>query len=107
MSVSSISDGEKLDPPAVQVHVYSGMEFYDEHRGETITFDKARWFSFRSNPDVDHSRPLDALEVAFEEDEFPGNPDGSPPIEISGNEFARRIASGRYRNVTGEEGGGT
>jgi len=102
MSVSSVSDGETLDPPAVQVHVYEGMEFYDEHRGETITFRTARWFSFRSNPDLDHSRPMDALEVEFEEPEFPANED-SPHIEISGNEFARRLASGRYRNVTGEE----
>lgn len=98
---TSVSDGETLDPPAVDVHIYAGMEFYDRQEDRTVTFESARWFAFRSNPDVGHSRPRDALAVQFEEDEFPYEEE-SPSLELSGNEFARRIASGRYRNITGE-----
>lgn len=102
MGTTSVSDGEALDPPAVSVHVYRGMRFYDEQEDRVITFRKGTWFSHRSNPDLDYSTPLDALEVEFEEDENPYDPEGSPRVSMTGNEFARRIASGRYRNVTGE-----
>ena len=101
MSTTSVSDGETLDPPAVQVHVYAGMRFYDRQEDRTVTFQTARWFSHMSNPNLDYSDPMNPLKVQFEEDLFPYEEE-SPSLELSGNEFAERIASGRYRNVTGE-----
>lgn len=100
MSVSTVSGGEEMDPPMISVHVYAGMEFEDTEENRTVTFRRAVWFAFRSDPDRDISRPRDAVSVEFEEREDSGDP-GSPRLELSGNEFARRLASGRYENVTG------
>lgn len=99
-SVSEISDGERLDPPQVSVHVYSGMAFYDERDDRTVTVDRTRWFAFREDETaLGDSR--DPTRVKFEEPEDPEDP-ASGPLELSGDELARRIASGRYENVTGE-----
>lgn len=101
-STTSVSGGESYDPPLVQVRVVSGMEFYDEQEDRVVEFEDAIWFSFRSNPDVDHSTPDDPLRCRFDAYERQGDPD-SGPLKLTGNEFARRLSSGRYRNVTGVE----
>ena len=102
MSTTSVSDGEPLDPPGISVHVYSGMAFYDRQEDRVVTFDVARWFAFKENPDLDYSTPRDPVVVEFEEEEFPYDDEEGPNLSLSGNEFARRLASGRYQNVTGE-----
>lgn len=98
VSTTSVSGGESLDPPAVQVRVVSGMEFYDEEEDRTVEFEEAIWFSFRSNPDVGHSTPLDPLRFRFDAYERQGDPD-SGRLVLTGDEFAARLSSGRYQKV--------
>lgn len=98
---SGISDGEVLDPPQVTVHVYSGMIFADTHETRRVTFRDATWMSHRVDPEKPYSTPMDAIRCRFEEPADPDDPH-SGPLELTGLELARYVASGRYENVTGE-----
>ena len=56
MSETGISDGESLNPPKVQVHVYSGMEFRRED-GTWFEFDKATYWGFRAEQGSSEPNP--------------------------------------------------
>lgn len=102
MATANVRDGETLDPPLITVHVYEGMEFEDRKDGGTLTFEGATWFAFRADPELDYSTPEDPIRVEFTARTWPS--DDGVNVEHSANEFARRLVSGRYVNVTNEEG---
>lgn len=83
---SNVSDGESLNPPAVTVHVYSGMRFRRERDETWFEVEGATFWGFR-DADPDRTEPNPAIYL----NEVPTDDPDSDRLELSGQEFARRI----------------
>jgi hypothetical protein len=79
---TKVSDGESLNPPKVQVHVYSGMLFRREEDGAWFEFDGATFWGFRDERGTEPNPEVVLKHAADPE---------ADRLELSGKEFARRI----------------